>query len=71
MHGIFKPLYYIIGEQAAGVASFFLPVWFLEGDAVSTETAMSNGGRGRLPEFNMVYRAQMLGGKRTIPSTSG
>lgn len=32
---------------------------------------MSNGGRGRLPEFNMVYRAQMLGGKRTIPSTSG
>ena len=64
MHGIFKPLYYIIGEQAAGVASFFLPVWFLEGDAVSTETAMSNGGRGRLPEFNMVYRAQMLGGKK-------
>lgn len=61
MHGIFKPLYYVIGEQAAGVASFFLPVWFLEGDAVSTETAMSNGGRGRLPEFNMPYRAQMLG----------
>ena len=62
MHGIFKPLYYIIGEQAAGVASFFLPVWFLEGDAVSTETAMSNGGRGRLPEFNMIYRAQLLAG---------
>lgn len=61
MHGIFKPLYYLIGEQAAGVASFFLPAWFLEGDAVSTETAMSNGGRGRLPEFNMPYRAQMLG----------
>lgn len=61
MHGVFKPLYYLIGEQAAGVASFFLPVWFLEGDAVSTETAMSNGGRGRLPEFNMAYRAQMLG----------
>lgn len=65
MHGIFKPLYYLIGEQAAGVASFFLPTWFLEGDAVSTETAMSNGGRGRLPEFNMNYRAQMLGGNKT------
>lgn len=64
MHGIFRPLYYLIGEQAAGVASFFLPTWFLEGDAVSTETAMSNGGRGRLPEFNMAYRAQMLGGKK-------
>ena len=61
MHGIFRPLYYIIGEQAAGVAAFFLPTWFLEGDAVSTETAMSNAGRGRLPEFNMTYRAQMLG----------
>lgn len=65
MHGIFKPLYYVIGEQAAGVASFFLPVWFLEGDAVSTETAMSNGGRGRLPEFNMPYRAQMLGADKS------
>ncbi|MBP9507466.1 MAG: hypothetical protein KBE85_06035 [Bacteroides sp.] len=61
MSGLFKPLYYLIGEQAAGVASFFLPTWFLEGDAVSTETALSNGGRGRLPEFNMVYRAQLLG----------
>lgn len=64
MHGVFKPLYYLIGEQAAGVASFFLPTWFLEGDAVSTETAMSNGGRGRLPEFNMIYRAHMLSGKK-------
>lgn len=62
MHGIFRPLYYLIGEQAAGVAAFFLPTWFLEGDAVCTETAMSNAGRGRLPEFNMPYRAQMLGG---------
>ena len=59
MSGIFKPFYYLIGEQAAGVAAFFLPVWFLEGDAVGTETALSNGGRGRLPEFNMAYRAQM------------
>lgn len=61
MRGWFKPLYYIIGEQAAGVAAFFMPSWFLEGDAVGTETSMSNGGRGRLPEFSMPYRAQMLG----------
>lgn len=60
MHGIFRPLYYLIGEQAAGVAAFFLPTWFLEGDGVATETAMSNAGRGRLPEFNMPYRAQMM-----------
>lgn len=61
MHGIFNPLYYVIGEQSAGVASVLVPRWFFEGDAVSTETAMSNGGRGRLPEFNMTYRAQILG----------
>ncbi|NDV65935.1 hypothetical protein [Bacteroides sp. 224] len=60
IRGIFKPLYYGLGEQAAGVASFLLPTWFLEGDAVATETALSNSGRGRLPEFNMIYRAQML-----------
>lgn len=65
MQGVFKPFYYLLGEQAAGVAAFFLPVWFLEGDAVSTETAMSNGGRGRLPEFNMTYRAQLLAGDKT------
>lgn len=64
MHGIFKPLYYIVGEQSAGVSSVLVPRWFFEGDAVSTETAMSNGGRGRLPEFNMAYRAQMLGAGR-------
>lgn len=63
MQGIAKPLYYLIGEQAAGIASCFVPIWFLEGDAVGTETAMSNGGRGRLAEFNMPYRAQMLSGK--------
>jgi Periplasmic component of the Tol biopolymer transport system len=60
--GLFKPLYYIAGEQAAGIATFFVPRWFLEGDAVSIETAISDGGRGRLPEFNMTYRTQMLSG---------
>lgn len=30
MHGIFKPLYYIIGEQAAGVASFSCRYGFLK-----------------------------------------
>jgi hypothetical protein len=62
MNGMFRPLYYLIGEQAAGVAAFFLPTWFLEGDAVGVETGMSNAGRGRLPEFTMPYRARMLEG---------
>ncbi|GHU56215.1 hypothetical protein FACS189411_06300 [Bacteroidia bacterium] len=60
MNGIFRPLYYLMGEQAAGLASAFLPTWFFEGDAVSTETAMTEAGRGRMPEFQMIYRTQML-----------
>lgn len=60
IRGVFKPLYYLIGEQSAGIASFLLPAWFLEGDAVATETALSNSGRGRLPEFSMVYRARTM-----------
>ena len=61
--GVFKPLNYILGEQTIGVATFAVPKWFFEGDAVVTETAMSNSGRGRLPEFNIAYRAQMLSDK--------
>ncbi|MDL2281814.1 WD40 repeat domain-containing protein [Parabacteroides sp. OttesenSCG-928-G06] len=60
MTGIFRPLYFLIGEQAAGLTSLFATQWFFEGDAVGAETAMSNSGRGRLPEFHMTYRAQML-----------
>jgi hypothetical protein len=63
MRGLYRYLYYAIGEQAAGAASFFVPKWFFEGDAVGVETAMTNAGRGRLPEFQMIYRAQMLSGK--------
>ncbi|KAA6319798.1 hypothetical protein EZS27_030347, partial [termite gut metagenome] len=60
---IFSPLYYAIGEQVAGVAGFAVPKWFFEGDAVTTETALSSSGRGRQPEFNMIYRAQTISGK--------
>ena len=63
MNGIFRPLYYLMGAQAARIASAFLPTWFFEGDAVATETAMTQAGRGRIPEFQMIYRAQMLSGK--------
>lgn len=61
-HGIFKPLSFLIGEQSSGIAAFLVPTWFFEGDAVVTETALSGSGRGRLPEFNMIYRAQLATG---------
>lgn len=62
MSGIFRPFYYLFGEQVQGVAALFAPNWFFEGDAVSTETALSKSGRGRLPEFNMLYRAHRIDG---------
>jgi hypothetical protein len=63
MNGIFRPFYYLVGEQIQGVAALFAPNWFFEGDAVSTETALSGSGRGRLPEFNMIYRAHRIDGR--------
>jgi hypothetical protein len=63
MDGIFRPFYYLLGEQTQGVAALFVPNWFFEGDAVSTETALSKSGRGRLPEFNMIYRAHRIDNK--------
>jgi len=50
----------ILGEQAAAiVVGAYLPFWFLEGDAVVTETALSQAGRGRMGSFSMEHRAQL------------
>lgn len=57
--GFTKGLYYLFGEQAiAGIYGAFVPFWFIEGDAVVTETALSNSGRGRVPSFLMKLHAQ-------------
>jgi hypothetical protein len=59
--GFSKALYYIFGEQATGaILGLFIPSWFLEGDAVSMETALTNTGRGRNYVFENVLRAQLL-----------
>ena len=51
----------ILGEQATAIVTgAYLPLWFLEGDAVVTETALSNNGRGRMASFSMEYRAQLI-----------
>ncbi len=53
-----KILKAIFGEQ--GTALFFgvyVPWWFIEGDAVVIETALSNSGRGRFPSFLMEHKA--------------
>ncbi|MGA3015410.1 MAG: hypothetical protein ABSD71_15405, partial [Bacteroidales bacterium] len=59
--GFTKVLSWVLGEQATGgVLGLYIPSWFLEGDAVSTETALSNSGRGRTSEFENILRAQLL-----------
>ncbi len=54
-----------LGEvgQAVGLL-LTLPPWFYEGDAVGIETALTNGGRGRLPLFDRDLRTLLLSGKK-------
>ncbi len=58
--GIFS---WILGEQAIGATAGRLPLWFLEGDAVVSETVLTLSGRGRASSFNMPLRALLSGGK--------
>ena len=37
-----------------------LPDWYWEGDAIVTETALTNAGRGRMPDFTREYWALAL-----------
>ena len=56
-----KLLRYLFGEQAAALlTAAYVPFWFIEGDAVSAETGLSNSGRGRLPDFHRELRAQVV-----------
>jgi hypothetical protein len=59
--GFTKALTVLMGQQAIpAVMGLFVPFWFIEGDAVATETATSKTGRGRVPSFEMKLRAQFL-----------
>ncbi len=48
----------LLGEQGTAlVFGAYVPWWFIEGDAVVSETAFSNSGRGRVPSFLMENKA--------------
>ncbi len=52
---------FLLGEQGTALAfGAHLPWWFIEGDAVVTETSLSNYGRGRFPSFLMEHQAQVV-----------
>lgn len=58
--GITKILSIVFGQQATGVMVGQLPLWYIEGDAVCTETALLNFGRGRLPFFERGIKTHLL-----------
>ena len=58
--GITRILATVFGQQAIGLVAGQLPMWYLEGDAVCTETAFSNFGRGRLPYFHRGIKTHLL-----------
>ncbi len=58
--GFTKALSVLFGQQAApAIIGMFVPPWFMEGDAVATETALSKTGRGRVSNFSMPLKAQL------------
>lgn len=52
------------GNTQAGVAFMAAPRWFWEGDATLIETAATKSGRGRIPEWDRVFRSNLIDGKR-------
>jgi hypothetical protein len=49
------------GQQGTAlVTGLYLPFWFIEGDAVATETALSQSGRGRFTPFLNEIKAQVV-----------
>lgn len=62
--GFNKLLFYVFGQQVtAGMAFAAAPMWFWEGDAVATETAFTGSGRGRIPQFDMLFRTNAMEGR--------
>ncbi len=59
--GINKLAWYLSGEAGWGtMMTLAVPQWFFEGDAVVTETALSDQGRGRVPFFMSQYKSILL-----------
>lgn len=59
--GFNKVAWYLAGDIGWGsIINLTVPGWFLEGDAVATETALSSQGRGRLPSFRQLSKSLLL-----------
>jgi hypothetical protein len=56
-----KPLF---EELKLALFGINLPSWYFEGDAVGIETILTPSGLGRQPDFDMVFRANVLSNKK-------
>lgn len=62
--GFNKAFSYVFGQQfTAAMAFAAAPQWFWEGDAVATETAFTHSGRGRIPNFDLVFKTNAMEGR--------
>lgn len=62
--GITKIGYILTGETFWSLAlNLSTPNWYFEGDAVMTETALSEQGRGRIPSFLQDYQSILNNGE--------
>lgn len=66
LQGYGRVLYTLLGNTGLQFPLLTVPDWFAEGDAVSTETLLSTSGRGRILNFDLGMRANLLANK---PST--
>lgn len=63
--GVNRLFFYLFGYQAlTGLAHVAVPGWFWEGDAVAAETAFTHSGRGRIPNFGLLLRTNLLEGRK-------
>lgn len=64
LQGYGRFFYTVFGNTGLFLPLLTVPDWFAEGDAVSTETLLSSSGRGRIPNFDLGMRANLLAGNR-------
>lgn len=55
--GLTKILSVPLGQQFPGVVAALLPQWYMEGEAVLSESVLSQSGRGRTPSFQKSLKA--------------
>ncbi len=58
--GFTKVMSVLTGQQFTGIVSALLPLWFLEGDAIFSESVLTQSGRGRNASFQKELKALVV-----------